>query len=174
MQRAKTNVMIPNEEIGFVSPKSPLAYRSRDDTPPSYPAIELDHRSARSCCKSAKISCSFITGFRAGNSLPADNGGLIQPWRSASRRSRSETSGLRPGAGGPSSATTRSRSMTSTVSPPAAELRVAVLSIVAMRQVALPTYREQRNDHRGERLIYIDFLTQNWVRSADFGACPLI
>jgi hypothetical protein len=42
-------------------------------------AIEIDHRSARSSCKSVKISRSFITGFRAGISLPADSGGLIQP-----------------------------------------------------------------------------------------------
>jgi hypothetical protein len=53
-------------------------------------------------------------------SLSADSGGLIHPWRTASSRRASETSGLRPGAGGPSSATTRSRSVTKTVSPPAA------------------------------------------------------
>ena len=77
--------------------------------------IEIDHRSARSCCRSCKISLSFITGFRAGNSFPSDSGGLIHPCRTASRRSASETNGLRPGAGGPSSATTRSRSVTKTV-----------------------------------------------------------
>jgi hypothetical protein len=42
-------------------------------------AIEIDHRSARSACKSAKISWSFITGFRAGTSIPTDSGGLIHP-----------------------------------------------------------------------------------------------
>ena len=78
------------------------------------------HRSARSACRSAKSSRSFITGFRAGMSFPADSGGLIHPWRTASSRRASETGELRPGVGGPSWATTRSRSVTKTVSPPAA------------------------------------------------------
>jgi hypothetical protein len=178
--------MIPNQEIGFVLPKSPLGNGAGTTR---RRVIEPDHRSARSCCKSAKISRSFIPGFRAGNSLPADNGGLIHPWRSASRRNRSETSGLRPGAGGPSSATTRSQSVISTVSPPAASrmyslslflsslmptdlmrqknLPVAALSIIAMRQVALQRTANKETITGGERLIYIDFLTQNWVRSAD-------
>ena len=70
-------------------------------------AIEINHRSARSSCRSRSISLSFITGFRAGTSLVTDSGGLIHPWRMASNRRASATRGLRPGAGGPSSATTR-------------------------------------------------------------------
>jgi hypothetical protein len=77
--------------------------------------IEIDHQSARSCCRSCKISLSLITGFRAGNSFPSESGGLIHPCRTASSSNASETNGLRAGAGGPSSATTRSRSATKTV-----------------------------------------------------------
>jgi hypothetical protein len=39
------------------------------------------------------ISRSFITGFRASISLPADGGGLIHPWLTASTKSGSETGG---------------------------------------------------------------------------------
>src|SRR6516225_962429 len=135
-------------------------------------AIEIDHRSARSSCRSAKSSRSFITGFRAGIAPPADSGGLIHPWRTASSRTASETSGLRPGAGGPSSATTRSRSVTKTVSPPAAS-RMYSLSLflsslmptdlIATKVATGDYFVNDAREHRFEpRWLYALLAALNW------------
>jgi len=86
--------------------------------------VEVNQRPSRSCCKSCISSSKLITGFRGGGPAaePAMLGGLIHPSRTASARNASDRNALRPGCGGPSSATTRSRSVTSTVSPLAASL----------------------------------------------------
>ncbi len=86
--------------------------------------VEVNQRPSRSCRRSPIRSSKLITGFRGGGpaAAPAMLGGVIHPSRTASARNASDRSALRPGCGGPSSATTRSRSVTSTVSPPAASL----------------------------------------------------
>jgi hypothetical protein len=124
--RPRENRLIHVRRIAILSQKMGERHRT----------IEIDHRSDRSSCKSAKISLSFITGFRAGISLTADSGGLTHPWRTASSKSASEPNGLRPGAGGPSSATTRFRSVTSTVSPAAAS---RMYSLSLFLRCSMPT-----------------------------------
>jgi hypothetical protein len=83
-------------------------------------AIEIDHRSSRSRCRSCIRSRNVVTGLRGGGSLRASSGGASQPSRTASASRASARRGLRPGCGGTISATTRSRSVIRTVSPPAA------------------------------------------------------
>jgi len=92
----------------------------REELGKHHGAIQIDHRSARSCASSRRSWRSVVTGCRGGGSAPGKAGGAIHPRRTASASLASARRGLRPSRGGPSSATTRSRSVTRTVSPPPA------------------------------------------------------
>src|SRR6266545_487194 len=69
-------------------------------------AVEVDHRSSRSCCSSRIRSSNGPTGLRGGGGPPASVGGVSHPSRTASASSASASKGLRPARGGTISATT--------------------------------------------------------------------
>ena len=100
-------------------------------------AIEIDHRSSRSCRSSASSVSRRTTGWRGGGPLPGIAGGRNQP-----RRTASASSGLRPARGGTNSATTRSRSVTRTVSPLATK---RTYSLSRFFRVLRPTARIHNN-----------------------------
>jgi hypothetical protein len=107
------------QDAGWKPMADPRAGPAGTDLRPTdvqVPAIEIDHRSARSRSRLLRSSLIDITGLRAGGPRPTDIGGAIHPCRKASNKSASDSIGLRAGPGGPISATTRSRSVTRTVS----------------------------------------------------------
>src|ERR1700744_2538991 len=62
-------------------------------------AIEINHRSARSRCKSRKSSSTVMTGRRGGGPRPTEIGGVIHPCRKASNHRASANTELRGGLG---------------------------------------------------------------------------
>src|ERR1700722_15492095 len=91
-------------------------------------AVEVDHRSSRSCSSSFIISSKDATGWRGGNAAaPWRVASFTRPSRASLTRNSFSPSGC-ISRGGRSSATTRLRSVTWTVSPEAAR-RTCSLSL---------------------------------------------
>ena len=71
------------ERLGFDSEPASRAEQSlvvaREQMSERDRAVEVDHRSARSCASSSKSTLSVVTGARAGTPEPGSRGSVIHP-----------------------------------------------------------------------------------------------